>query len=83
MSKAQYITAMTLSVLLMLGAIGLAISSLDTLSKADEKGNVVVRGKAGGKAEYPAHFAAFFGPTVLFLMGLGFAYMSYRFYHDE
>jgi|FaiFalDrversion3_1042247.scaffolds.fasta_scaffold07006_2 hypothetical protein len=82
MSKAQYITAMTLSVLLMLGVIGLAISSLDTLSKADEKGNVVVHGKAG-KGEYPAHFAAFFGPTVLFLVGLGFAYMSYRFYHEE
>lgn len=82
MSKTQYITAMTLSVLLMLGAIGLAISSLDTLSKADEKGNVVVHGRAG-KAELPAHFAVFFPPTVLFLIGLGFAYMSYRFYHDE
>jgi hypothetical protein len=37
MSKAQYITAMTLSVLLMLVAIGGAIGSLGTLSKADEK----------------------------------------------
>jgi divalent metal cation (Fe/Co/Zn/Cd) transporter len=82
MSKAQYITAMTLSVLLMLVAIGVAIGSLDTLRKADEKGNVVVRGR-GGKAELPAHFAVFFPPTVLFLIGLGFAYMSYRFYHDE
>ena len=82
MSKAQYITAMTLSVLLMLVAIGGAIGSLGTLSKADEKGNVVVH-RRGGKAEYPAHFVAFFGPTVLFLIGLGFAYMSYRFYHDE
>jgi len=81
-SKAQYITAMTLSILLMLGAVVLALSSLDTLRKADEKGNVVVH-RRGGKAEYPAHFVAFFGPTVLFLMGLGFAYMSYRFYHDE
>jgi divalent metal cation (Fe/Co/Zn/Cd) transporter len=81
-SKAQYITAMTLSILLMLGAVVLALSSLDTLRKADEKGNVVVRGR-GGKAELPAHFAVFFPPTVLFLMGLGFAYMSYRFYHDE
>ncbi|MFT0752693.1 hypothetical protein [Synechococcus sp. RC10A2] len=82
MSKAQYITAMTLSILLMLGAVVLALSSLDTLRKADEKGNVVVRGR-GGKAELPAHFAVFFPPTVLFLIGLGFAYMSYRFYHDE
>jgi hypothetical protein len=81
-SKAQYITAMTLSVLLMLGAVVLALSSLDTLSEADEKGNVVVHGKVG-KAELPAHFAVFFPPTVLFLIGLGFAYMSYRFYHDE
>lgn len=71
MSKAQYITAMTLSVLLMLGAIGLAISSLDTLSKADEKGNVVVRGKAGGKAEYPAHFVAFFWTDRCVSHGLG------------
>jgi hypothetical protein len=73
---------MTLSILLMLGAVVLALSSLDTLRKADEKGNVVVRGR-GGKAELPAHFAVFFPPTVLFLIGLGFAYMSYRFYHDE
>jgi hypothetical protein len=73
---------MTLSVLLMLGAIVITLSSLDTLRKADEKGNVVVRGR-GGKAELPAHFAAFFPPTVLFLIGLGFAYMAYRFYHDE
>jgi divalent metal cation (Fe/Co/Zn/Cd) transporter len=82
MSKAQYITAMTLSILLMLGAVVLALSSLDTLRKADEKGNVVVRGR-GGKAELPAHFAVFFPPTVLFLIGLGIAYMTYRFYHDE
>ena len=82
MSKAQYITAMTLSVLLMLGAVVMAISSLDTLSKADEKGNVVVR-RRGREVELPAHFAVFFTPTVLFLIGLGFAYMSYRFYHDE
>ena len=82
MSKAQYITAMTLSVLLMLGAIVIAISSLDTLSRADEKGNVVVR-RRGREVELPAHFAVFFPPTVLFLIGLGFAYMSYRFYHDE
>jgi divalent metal cation (Fe/Co/Zn/Cd) transporter len=82
MSKAQYITAMTLSVLLMLVAIGVAIGSLDTLSKADEKGNVMVR-RRGREVELPAHFVVFFPPTVLFLIGLGFAYMSYRFYHDE
>jgi len=70
MSKAQYITAMTLSVLLMLVAIGVAIGSLDTLSKADEKGNVVVH-RRGGKAEYPAHFVAFFWTDRCVSHGLG------------
>jgi divalent metal cation (Fe/Co/Zn/Cd) transporter len=81
-SKAQYITAMTLSILLMLGAVVLALSSLDTLRKADEKGNVMVR-RRGREVELPAHFVVFFPPTVLFLIGLGIAYMTYRFYHDE
>jgi hypothetical protein len=81
-SKTQYIVAMSLSVLIMLGAIVLGVSSLDILSKADEKGNVVFRYK-GGQGENPAHFVAFFPPTLLFLVGLGLAYLSYRFYHDE
>lgn len=66
----------------MLGAVVLALSSLDTLSKADEKGNVMVRRRVR-EVELPAHFVVFFPPTVLFLIGLGIAYMSYRFYHDE
>ena len=58
MSKAQYITAMTLSVLLMLVAIGVAIGSLDTLRKADEKGNVVVRGR-GARQNFPRTLQCF------------------------
>jgi len=61
-SKTQYIVAMSLSVLIMLGAMVLGVSSFDTLSKADEKGNVVFRYK-GGQGENPAHFEAFFPPT--------------------
>ena len=82
MSKAQYITAMTLSVLLMLVAIGVAIGSLGTLSKADEKGNVVVH-RRGGKAEYPAHFVAFFGRSFCFLWAWGLPTCRIVFYHDE
>ncbi len=82
MSKAQYILAMTLSAIIMIGSIVAAISSLDTFSKADEEGMVVAQHK-GGEAEYPAHFVAFSEPAFLFFMGLGFAYLAYRSYNDE
>ncbi|BCW96077.1 MAG: hypothetical protein WHS44_08515 [Fimbriimonadales bacterium] len=82
MSKAQYILAMTLSAMITIGSIVAAISSLDTFSKANEEGMVRARYR-GGEAEYPAHFVAFSAPAFLFFVGLGFAYLAHRSYHDE
>lgn len=83
MSKTQYIVVMGFSVVLMVVSVVVGVISwVDAHRRADERGYVMVR-RRGGTAEYPAHFEALFAPTCFFLMGLGFAYLAYRTYHEE
>lgn len=85
MSKTQYIVVMGFSVVLMVVSVVVGVISwVDAHRRADERGYVMVRRRGANiPAEYPAHFAALFAPTCLFLMGLGFAYLAYRTYHEE